>query len=116
MIYEPLSIVVVPFPFTDKNHAKKRPALVIGSMDHQEQTQHITLLMITSAKNSAWPSDYLISSLENTGLTSSSIIRQKLFTIDSRLIIKNIGELSSTDTEEVLKLLKSHLLPDQNLQ
>ncbi len=68
MTYKPFSIVVVPFPFTDQEHTKKRPALVLSSAEHQEHTQHITLLMITSAKNSAWPSDHLISSLEGTGL------------------------------------------------
>lgn len=115
MTYKPFSIVVVPFPFTDKEHVKKRPALVISTIEHQEQTQHITLLMITSAKNSSWQSDYLISSLDGTGLSSRSIIRQKLFTIDSRLIIKSVGELSSIDREIVLKLLINHLdlLPNQ---
>src|ERR1700722_13677065 len=109
MTYKPFSVVVVPFPFTDKDHFKKRPALVISNLEHQEQTQHISLLMITSAKNSSWSSDYLISSLENTGLTSRSIIRQKLFTIDARLIIKSIGELSSLDKKETLKRLVNHL-------
>lgn len=109
MTYKPFSIVVVPFPFTDKETAKKRPALVISNIEHQKETNHITLLMITSAKNSSWDSDYLISSLEKTGLTSSSIVRQKLFTIDSRLVIKSAGELSLKDKKEILKKLSRHL-------
>jgi mRNA interferase MazF len=65
--------------------------------------------MITSAKNSGWTSDYLISSLEGTGLSAPSIIRQKIFTIDFRLIIKCTGELSTSDTQEVIKQFKLHL-------
>ena len=65
--------------------------------------------MITSAKNSEWPSDYLITDLKSTGLTSPSIIRQKLFTIDSRLIIRSIGELSKKDKDMTIKKLKKHL-------
>jgi mRNA interferase MazF len=109
MIYKPFSIVAVPFPFTDKDYAKKRPSIVISSVKHQEQTNHISLLMITSAKNSSWSSDYAMKYLEGTGITSPSIVRQKLFTIDSRLVIKNIGELSTIDKEEVIKRIFSHL-------
>lgn len=109
VIYKPFSIIVVPFPFTDKDYTKKRPALVMSSLEHQEQTNHISLLMITSAKNSAWASDYVINVLEGTGIDARSIVRQKLFTVDSRLVIKSIGKLSSTDKSEVLKKLHNHL-------
>lgn len=109
MIYNPFSIVTVPFPFVDKNQQKRRPAIVISSKEHQIETGHITLLMITSAKNSEWASDHLIIDLKSTGLTSASIIRQKLFTLDLRLIIKNIGELSKKDQEITIKKLKKHM-------
>jgi mRNA interferase MazF len=110
MTYDPFSIVTVPFPFVDKNQQKRRPAVVVSSKEHQTDTQYITLLMITSAKNSEWPSDYLITGLKNTGLTSPSIIRQKLFTIDLRLVIKTIGTLSTKDKNMAIKKLKKHLL------
>lgn len=109
MTYKPFSIVVVPFPFTDKSQTKKRPALVLSSTKHQKESHHVTLLMVTSAKNSAWPSDYQISALESTGLSSPSIVRQKIFTLDTRLIFKCIGELSPIDLSSVKKQLKVHL-------
>jgi len=108
MIYDPLSVVVVPFPFTDSANFKKRPAVVVSSITHQKSTHHVTLLMITSAKNSSWESDYLISALKEAGLTSRSIIRQKLFTIDARLIIKSIGKLSLKDEKETIHRLMDH--------
>lgn len=110
MTYKPFSIVVVPFPFTEREKAKRRPALVLSNIQHQSATQHITLLMITSAKNSAWESDYLIHDLETTGLTSPSIIRQKIFTIDLKLILKLAGKLSPKDQEETTLRLHQHLL------
>lgn len=108
MTYEPFSVVTVPFPFVDKDTVKRRPAVVMSSEKHQIDTQHVTVLMITSAKNSSWSSDYLITDLNSTGLLSPSIIRQKLFTIDQRLIIKSIGELSKKDKEMTLKKLREH--------
>ena len=65
--------------------------------------------MITSAKNSSWASDFLIKDLKHTGLTAPSIIRQKIFTIDKRLIVKNIGKLSANDQKVILRQLKKHL-------
>lgn len=109
MIYEPFSIVIVPFPFADKEHAKRRPALVLSSALHQKDTSHVTLLMVTSAKHSNWKSDYLIQDLETTGLTTSSIVRQKLFTIDARLLVDHLGRLSTQDEQHVINRLVKHL-------
>lgn len=108
MTYKPFSVVVVPFPFTDQNVAKRRPALVLSSIEHQQQTNHATLMMITTAKKSAWWNDYPIKSLQNAGLPRHSIIRQKVFTLDSRLIIKSIGCLAKADITHVTKLIKKH--------
>jgi mRNA interferase MazF len=109
MTYDPYSIVVVPFPFTDLGKTKKRPALVLSSLQHQQQTGHVTLLMITTAAHSAWPSDCRLQDLLQAGLSKPSIARQKIFTIDSRLIIKPHGKLSSHDENEVKKHLRSHI-------
>lgn len=109
MIYDPLSIVTVPFPFTDKAQSKRRPALVLSNKNHQKNTDHITLLMVTSAKKSTWKSDHLIEDMPCTGLNSPSIIRQKLFTIDIRLIVECIGKLSEQDAKKIKNILKKHL-------
>lgn len=107
--YKPYSIVVVPFPFTDKMQTKRRPALVISQESHQEQTDHVTLLMITSAKHSSWESDYTIIKPDTTGLSAPSIIRQKLFTIDLRLVRSKIGTLSRKDKKAILTHIQKHL-------
>ena len=109
MIYEPFSIAIVPFPFTDKLQTKRRPALVLSSRRYQKDTGHVTLLMITSAKNSHWNSDYLIKDMHTTGLASPSIVRQKLFTIDNRLIIDCLGKLSSNDVKEIKSRVAEHI-------
>lgn len=102
-------MVVVPFPFTDQAQTKKRPAIVLSETQHQSDSKHVTLLMITSGKNSEWSSDYLIEHLKTTGLHTESIVRQKIFTIDERLIIKSIGHIHQKDRDEILKKIQHHL-------
>ncbi|MSP52994.1 MAG: type II toxin-antitoxin system PemK/MazF family toxin [Gammaproteobacteria bacterium] len=103
MIYKPFSVVAVPFPFTDMDAHKKRPAIVISSELFQKHNKHVSLIMVTTAKNSEWYGDHEIQDLKATGLSVNSIVRQKIFTIDSRLVLKQIGKLSAKDVKAVQK-------------
>ncbi len=107
MAYKIFDVVVVPFPFTDQNTDKKRPALVLSdATQFNEETQNCVMAMITSAKNPDWPLDAKISSLKKAGLPAPSKVRMKLFTLDNRLIIKKIGGLAAKDQKTVKENLK----------
>lgn len=110
MTYKKFDIVVVPFPFTDQNTTKRRPALVLSKEDSfNKETGNCVLTMITSEKNPLWPLDSKIGNLKKAGLSAASKVRMKLFTLDSRLILKKIGGLSVKDqkvvTDNLSKLL-----------
>ncbi|ABL65668.1 hypothetical protein Cpha266_1647 [Chlorobium phaeobacteroides DSM 266] len=49
--FKPYDIVVVPFPFTEKRAVKHRPAVVLSTSRFNENHDHLTLAMITSAKS-----------------------------------------------------------------
>lgn len=107
MTYNIFDVVVVPFPFTDQNTDKRRPALVLSdATKFNEETQNCVMAMITSTKNSDWPLDAKIGSLKKAGLPAPSKVRMKLFTLDSRLIIKKIGGLAAKDQRVVKENLK----------
>ncbi len=107
MIYNQFDIVLVPFPFTDKNTAKKRPAIVLNNKNYQIKTNHLILAMITSAKNSDWESDLQIKEIEPTGLKTDCVIRYKIFSLDERIILKRVGAISENEKTDVKeKLLK----------
>lgn len=108
--YSPYAVVTVPFPFTDQRHSKRRPALVLSSVQFGEEAGHSVLAMITSAKNSTWFLDTPIADQAVAGLPAPSVVRMKLFTLDNRLIVQEIGQLSATDQRKVQKAL-SQLLP-----
>lgn len=106
MTFEPFDVVVVPFPFTDRNATKRRPALVLSHEKFQAKIGHSVLAMITSAENANWPLDTKIKDLKTAGLPSESKLRMKLFTLDDSLIIRKTGSLSKTDRRSVLENLK----------
>ena len=65
--------------------------------------------MITSAKHSQWYSDHEIVDLAETGLHSESVVRQKIFTLDIRLVLDCIGKLSKKDRNAIIKMTQQHL-------
>jgi mRNA interferase MazF len=104
--YKPFDVVVVPFPFTDRQASKRRPALVLSDeMQFNRATGHAVLAMITSQKNSDWPLDTAITGNRQAGLTAPSKVRMKLFTLDHRLIIKKIGTLTNKDRKAITEAL-----------
>ena len=97
MIFNKYDVVLVPFPFTDKSLAKKRPALVVSPKSFSESTGHALLAMITT--KGKWPFDVEISDIKTAGLNAKCRIRMKLFTLDVALIDKKIGELGKRERE-----------------
>ncbi len=110
--YELYDVVRVPFPFTDINASKVRPALIVSSARHFNARLGLSILaMITSVKllQSGWPTDIFIEDLDQAGLPVPSLIRFKLFTLDHRLILNRIGTLSKEDAGQVQKKLREIL-------
>ncbi|MCD4743134.1 MAG: type II toxin-antitoxin system PemK/MazF family toxin [Desulfobacteraceae bacterium] len=107
MAYKIFDVVVVPFPFTDQDTEKRRPALILSDYEKfNAATQNCVMAMITSVKNPDWPLDVRIGSSIKAGLPAPSKVRMKLFTLDSRLVVKKIGGLAAKDQKAVKENLK----------
>ena len=91
----------MPFPFTDKVGAKRRPALVVSTSAFNDQHDQVVLAMITTAKQSDWPSDVHIGDWDKAGLSAPCRVRFKLFTLDRDLILRRTGTLADKDRATV---------------
>jgi len=93
-------VVVVPFPFSDLSHAKRRPALVLSVLEGDD----LILCQITRQKIK---DDYAISitedDFETGGLKQISNARpNRLFTADQRIILYKIGRLKPSKLEQII--------------
>lgn len=112
MTFEQWEVVVVPFPFTDRAAARRRPALVVSrSAPLGSVVGHSVLAMITSAAHRRWPLDVPVSDLGAAGLPAPSVVRMKLFTLDDRLIERTAGRLALVDAQAVTASLAKTLGP-----
>ena len=102
MTFERFAVVRVPFPFTDRDAVKNRPALVLSASENfNAAAGHSVMAMITSAGNPGWPLDCLIDDLVSAGLPVPSMVRFKLFTLDHRLVRGELGRLAAADAAAV---------------
>lgn len=103
-------MVRVPFPYTDRNATKNRPALVLSdAASFNTPAGHSVMAMITSQGNAPWSLDCPIADLNAAGLPAPSLVRFKLFTLDHRLVRGELGKLSLADVASVRGGL-AHLL------
>ncbi len=109
MTSEPLDVVIVPFPFTDRDTSRRRPALVVSSEGFHTRHRQSILAMITSTRGE-WSSDVSIRRWREAGLHVPCKVRLKLFTLDESLIIRRIGRLSEEDGLALKEALRRALV------
>ncbi|MEQ1602846.1 MAG: type II toxin-antitoxin system PemK/MazF family toxin [Methylophilaceae bacterium] len=109
MTFEAFDVVVVPFPFTDRDATKRRPALVISNALFNQQHNQLVLGMITTTTGNVWPSDVSLTNWQEVGLKAACHFRLKLFTLDQNLILKTVGRLSPQDVKSVQAILTKYL-------
>lgn len=91
-------IILVPFPFTDQTASKQRPSVVVSSSAyHREQPDIIFMAVTSQVRVLAKIGEVGIHSWQEAGLIKPSVFKPILATIDKKLILKKLGELSQED-------------------
>ncbi|MCP9290987.1 MULTISPECIES: type II toxin-antitoxin system PemK/MazF family toxin [Gracilimonas] len=103
MTFRRWDIVLLPFPFTNLNATKKRPALVISPNEYNSGPDLVVMFVTSNLKARSKIGDYIIQEWEESGLPKPSMTRMKFATIDKTLAIKKIAELTGND-QAALKL------------
>lgn len=99
------TIVLTPFPFTDLSGQKVRPAVVVSRSDRPGRD--VVLAFITSHRGqSLSPTDLLIEEshpdFRQTGLKTRSVVKlDKVVTVESAILLGELGELSAALLEQV---------------
>lgn len=97
MICDPGTIAIVPFPFVEQPVTKYRPSVVLSNQAFNGTNGQTVLAMITTAKETSWPTDIAIKDIEPAGLTQPCYVRWKIFTLPNELIVRTAGQLSPRD-------------------
>jgi mRNA interferase MazF len=103
-------IVLVKFPFSDLETAKKRPALVLIETKISKDIRVVTIAMVTSRiEGASLSGDYQIQKWSEAGLFHPSLIRfSKVATVEIELVEKPLGQLAVTDLKGAKTAFKKH--------
>ena len=96
------AVVLVPFPFTDLSAVKRRPALVISSDEYNAATGDVIIAQITSRVNSPRrPGDHQLKRWKDAGLLVPSLVRARMTTLHSSIVVKPLGAMAPEEMSEV---------------
>ena len=94
-------VVVVPFPFSDLTHAKRRPAVVVAELEGDD----LILCQITSQKvRDKYAVPLGDEDFESVTLKRKSNVRpNRIFTADRHIILYRVGHLKSEKTNQIIE-------------
>jgi len=94
-------VVLLPIPFTDLTSRKVRPAIVIG-----KNGADLFLVPISSVLANT---DFQLLEWRVAGLNVPSGIKAQLATVEERLVVKIVGQLSGKDVQVLNARLRNWL-------
>lgn len=105
--FQSWDVVLVPFPYTERNYTKVRPALVISTDALSTKAEKYFLAMITSAQHARIYGDVPINDLKLAGLPAESIVRpSKIATFEEASFVRRVGTLTVKDRKDVTTRLR----------
>jgi mRNA interferase MazF len=109
-MYKKGTVVLIPFPFTDLSANKVRPALIISS-NKLKGDDIVAVFISSNTKKSSQPTDCVLKTseadFEFSGLKTDSIIKiDKIATLDKKIILGELGSISSKKINEVDRKIK----------
>jgi mRNA interferase MazF len=104
MAYDVGDVVLVPFPYRDRETTRTRPAVVVSCSAYND-TDDLVIAGITShPPRSTW--DYELQNWGEAGLRLPSTVRMLLATVATSRVQLTIGRLTDRDWAEVQQRIR----------
>ena len=108
--YEFGDLILVPFPFTDQSATKRRPAVVVSSAAYHRTRPDLLIMAVTSQQPSTLSvGEVQVQDWRGAGLLKPSVLKPVITTIDPALVLKKLGQLTSTDQAALRQALTTIL-------
>ena len=104
-------VLLVPFPFTDQQGVKQRPAVVVSSAAYNANRPDVLIMAITSVLRSPVSAlasaEAVLADWQAAGLIKPSVFKPVFTTLEQRLIIRRLGSVSGHDAALLRTVLAS---------
>jgi mRNA interferase MazF len=110
MPYDFGDVVLVPFPFTNQQAFKKRPAVIVSNRSYNLAKPDVIIMAITSQiRSNSAAGDIQLTHWQNAGLLKPSAIKPIFATLEQQLILAKLGALDPVD-QSALRITISSIL------
>ena len=101
------NLILVRYPFSDLSSSKVRPAVIVNG---PHISHDLLIVPITSRLTGLLPGEFVINDWKSAGLNVPSAIKRGIYTIESSLVQKVIGQLEVGDGTQLDTALRMWLL------
>jgi mRNA interferase MazF len=100
-------VVLVPFRFSGPGGQKERPAVVLSTNAYHDDWDELLAIAVTSRPpRTLRPTDCLLQDWQSAELSQRSWVRSHLATVDRRIILRRLGQLTPRDLAAVEKCVR----------
>ena len=101
--YKPGDPILVAYPFEEHTGGRQRPALVVSPAQYNDATGELVVGQITSRITATpRPGDYQIRDWKDANLPRAAMVRSRLATLQSVLVLRRLGELTAPDLQAAI--------------
>ena len=100
------NVILVRYPFSDLSTSKVRPAVVVSA---PHISQDLLIVPLTSRLAGLLPGEFVVTEWHAAGLNVPSAIKRDLYTIETSIVLKLIGQLAEVDATRLEASLRAWL-------
>ena len=104
--YSKNNVILVRYPFTDLSSSKVRPAVIVST---PHSSDDFFVVPLTSKTAPLLPGEFVLANWSEAGLNVSTAVKRGIYTVEKSLIIKKVGELSTSDVKSLEGSLRKWL-------
>jgi len=104
--YSKNEVILVRDPFSALSGVKVRPAIIVNA---PHVSQDVFIVPLTSRTTSLLAGEFVLADWAAAGLHVPTAVKRGLYTAHETLILKRVGRLTPTDTEQVDRSLRQWL-------
>ena len=100
--YSKNDVILVRYPFSNLSGLKVRPGVIVSA---PHISRDIFIVPLTSRTMSLLPGEFVLEDWKSAGLNVITAVKRGIYTINESLVLKKVGELSTTDLKNLKKSL-----------
>lgn len=101
-------IIFIPFPFTNLQETKKRPALIISN-NNSKGSNYIVAKITSNLKEADYSYLLSLSMIDGNLKFKSEVRTDEIFTINESIIIRKICSVKPSVLKEIIQQVITHL-------